>query len=341
MSKQTSNTDDNQSTDTESIGNGHIDWYMKRYRAYEGDEVGETTFEKRREQLQRFREWFGGPLADVESSDIKDFVVDMSTSDHGPKTISGYRWALSKFYRYMSRNDRIETDPMQGVPWKDIGVAGNRTRKEIESDDEERVHPLTAEEVKQLIKNVSDPKIRNEWVIRIRGQTEIRAGELSHVKLDDIDRDERTIDVRVSKSQPRTVKYQPSLATTLNLWIDGGHRGVYSTAKDSDYLLVTRKKEQMSNGLINKVVKKAAENAEIQESLYEDAKGDTRYRITSHSLRHTFAVMALRPKVGEGSMNLPYLRDMMGHSDISTTQKYLKYLKDDALLSMERNGPSL
>lgn len=318
---------------------GHIEWFVRRYKTLEGDDITDTTLEKRRGELERFREWYGGDLAEVEWTDIEDFVMDKA-QNHGPNTIDGYRWALSKFYRHMEKRGRIDQNPVEEVPWKDISAAGSKTRKEIESEDGERIHPLTAEEVQALAENVSNPKVRNELVIRLMAQTGMRAGEVAHLKIEDVYPERREIDIKVTKSEPRRVAYQPNLTGLIDLWLNGGHRDVYSTAEDSPYLFVTRKKERMNNNLINKVVKKAADNAGIQKPLYEDAKGYTRWRVTSHALRHTFAVKALSPDVGEGSMNLPYLRDVMGHTDIQTTQKYLRYLEDDALESMKNNAPS-
>jgi len=170
----------------------------------------------------------------------------------------------------------------------------------------------------------------------------MRAGEVEYIKLENIDFDDRLIEIIETKSKPRTVSYAPNLSFLIDQWVNGGHRDVYAVAGDSPYLFVSRKKERLRANMINKIVVQAAKNAEdIQRKLYEDAQGGRRWRVTSHALRHTFAVLSLSPDVGEGSVNLAYLRDQMGHTDISVTQQYLKYLDDEALDEMKRCQPRL
>jgi integrase/recombinase XerD len=226
------------------------------------------------------------------------------------------------------------------VNWKEIGAASRTTRKKQEATDGKRIHPLSEEEVEKLKATVPDPKIRNELMIRLMLQTGMRAGELARLKLDNVNQENHEIYIDESKSEARTVGYQPSLSMLMDQWIHGGHRDVVDT-DDSPYLFPTRQSQRIKINRINDVVKTAAEEAGIQEELYEDANGHTRYRITSHSLRHTFAIMALSPSVGERSLNIGYLRDVMGHEDISTTQEYLQYLNEDAVESMKMAGPSL
>jgi integrase/recombinase XerD len=323
----------------------HIDWFIRRWKAFDANEdTSETTYETRRGQLERFRDWYGADLATVTGEDIEDFITEKSVGEgYAPTTLSGYRWALSKFYRFMEQADRVDRDPLDDVQLKDMGAVKNTPQKKLKADDGERINPLTRDEVDALIDNVPDPKIRNELLIRLMVQTGMRAGEVAKLKLDDVDTDSREIKIRetISKSQGRTVVYQPSLSFLMDQWLNGGHRDAYSSVDDSGYLFVTRKSDRMTNNLINDKVKQAAENGGIQKVLYEDARGQKRYRVTSHTLRHTFAVFALKPDVGEGTMNLAYLREVMGHTDIEVTQVYLDYLQHDSLDSMRKHGPSV
>lgn len=327
-------------TDT-TTKDGHIEWFMERYRGFDRGEVSETTFDKREAQLRQFREWYGGDLSDVTGDDIEHWVMHLSGEGYGSKTIGGRRWALSKFFRQMKDKGRIEQNPMEQVAWEDISVASGKTRKKEESDENERIHPLSPDEAKALINNVPGPKVRNELLIRLMLQTGVRAHEAANITLERVNRDNRTIKVIDKKTgDSRRVAYQPSLAVHLRKWIDSGHRDVYSSAQDSDYLFVTHRSPKMDSQTPNKIVKQAADNAGIQEVLYVDAGGGTRYKVTAHTLRHTFAVEALKPGNGGGQMNLRYLQEKLGHDDITTTQDYLEYVGHDALEDMRDNGPS-
>lgn len=327
---------------TESAPQGHIEWYMERYRGLERGEVTESTFNQRERQLKQFREWYGGDLSTVDSDDIEQYVMHLSGEGYASTTISGRRWALSRFYRQMENKNRIKTDPVNEVAWQDIGVANGKTRKQSESDENERIHSLSVEEMEALANNVPDPKIRNELLIRLLYQTGMRAHEVGNVTLGRIDRESRTIKVIDDKTgDSRTVAYQPSLTFFMEQWIDSGHRDVYSSAEDSDYLFVTRQKPRMTNYRVNEQIRKAAENAGIQEVMYKDAAGKKRYKVTAHVLRHTFAIHALSEEIGSGSMDLRLLQEVMGHDKISTTEKYLQYVGHEAVSDMKSHGPSL
>lgn len=162
-----------------------------------------------------------------------------------------------------------------------------------------------------------------------------RKQEAADIKLGDLDRDERRICIYSQKTgDTRTVFYQSSLDFLLDQWIDGGYRDAYSVAANSDYLFVTRRSEQFTFNSINKVVRKAADNAGIQKVLYEDASGNSRYRITTHALRHGFAVQCLK-----NEMNISTLSDLMGHENLETRKKYLQFTNDDLADAARRYGP--
>lgn len=315
----------------------HIQWYMGEYKALEEGEVGDSTFDLRERQLRQFREWFGGGLADVTDDDIRDYIIDLSSDGYASTTISSRRWALSKFYRRMANEGRIETNPYEQVSWKDISVASaSETQKQRESDDGKRIQPLSQKEVRQLAEHVPDPKIRNELLIKLLAQTGMRAGEVANVKLDKVGRERRIIEFpEGKKTGTRKVAYQPSLSFLMEQWIDSGHRDVYSSATNSKYLFVTRKSEKMDNRQVNRVVVNAAENAGLQETVYEDAAGKERLKVTAHQLRHTFAVQALK-----NDMNLRYLQSQLGHEKLGTTEEYLKYVEGEALNAHREKGPS-
>jgi len=319
----------------------HLSWYMKRYRALERDEISDSTFDARESQIEMFRNWWDGDLAEVSDNDIEDYVMHLSAEGYSSNTISTRRWALSKFYRQMHAKGRIEKNPMEEVPWKDISVATGKSQKKLKSDDNERIYPLSPVEVRQLRDNVTDPKIRNELLIRLLAQTGMRAHEVANLTLDRVHPNSRHIEVKDEKTgDKRDVVYQPSLDTLMDQWLNRGHREVYTSAKDSNHLFVSRKSGSMDNDLVNDVVKKAAENAGIQEVVYKDAAGNKRYKITAHTLRHTFATHALDPDMGGGQMNLRYLQEVLGHADITTTQIYLDYVGESAVDDMRERGPS-
>lgn len=75
----------------------------------------------------------------------------------------------------------------------------------------------------------------------------------------------------------------------------------------------------------------AAENAGIQEKLGTDKSGKTRYRITSHAIRHGHA----RHTVLNTDIKLPMLQRQLGHKKLETTQTYLQFVETDVIDAYE------
>ena len=315
--------------------NDLVRWFARRY--IQGD-VNTDTVHKRVGQLNDFAEWYDGDLTTVDPIDVEDYFT--SKRGFASTTLSSYRYALVEFYDDLTDGGKVESDPMDPIPKQVVRATNGDTEKERQSDDNERIHPLDPDEIRQLVENVPSPTVRNKLLIRLMAQTGVRAHEAAKITFDRLDRDERKIKIVSDKTESsRKVAYQESLIPPLRLWIDK-HRGVFKSARDSDYLFVSREKEKMNHNNINQVVTKAAENAGLQETLYVDAAGGERKKVTSHSLRHSFAVNALSPDVSGGSMNLAYIRDVMGHEDIEVTQDYLKFVETDALRDMRRKVPT-
>ena len=316
-----------------------IQWFAERYVL--GD-VTEGTVEKRVQQLDTFAQWYDGDLTVAEPSDIDDFFV--SISDYAFTTLTSYKNALSTFYEELTVNGRIESNPMSPTPTQVQRAISdkNDTKKEKHSPDNDRVEHLEPEEVQKLVENVREPTVRNKLLIRLMAQTGVRPHEAAKITLDRLDRENRTIKIVSDKTgDSRKVVYQENLSPLIRLWLDGGYRDVFKSARDSDYLFVSRKKEKINGNTINKVVKDAAEEAGLQEVFYTDGAGGKRVKITAHSLRHTFAVIALRPDENGDSMDIGYIQRILGHDDITTTEDtYLDHIQVGSKRDMRRNGPT-
>jgi integrase/recombinase XerD len=197
---------------------------------------------------------------------------------------------------------------------------------------------LDSDEVRALIDNVpQDKPVRNELIARLLYQTGVRRSELVNIKLRDIDREDRRITIYGKKTDDvRKVWYQPSLDNLLSLWIDADRNGVYY-AEESDYLFPSRRSEQLSAQTVTDVITEAAENAGIQEEVYENRSGQTIRRVGPHTLRKTFGVHF----INDGG-DISFLMELLGHEDIETTKEnYLQYADADLRQSVQRHGPTV
>jgi integrase/recombinase XerD len=226
-------------------------------------------------------------------------------------------------YAFLEDHEEIALD---GDPTESLQIgnyAGTQAKRDAEHESEEDHIYLTRDEVEQLSENVPTKNpLRNELIVRLLFETGVRIGELSRVKLENVDRENGDILVKSSKKRQRTeyrtVHYwSEATERLLTLWLDKGHRaGIYG-ASDSPYLFPTAKRERVREQAINDVVKQAAESAGLQEEQYEDAAGRTQWKITAHTLRHSCAMHLLN-----NGATVAHVKKLLGHTDIQTTQQY-------------------
>lgn len=81
-------------------------------------------------------------------------------------------------------------------------------------------------------------------------------------------------------------------------------------------------------------MKLAAKEAGIQDVQYVDQRGNKQRRVTTHTLRHGFAVNALKCGI-----DIRRLQKLLGHADISTTQKYLRVIDEDVKEAYHKFNP--
>ena len=150
---------------------------------------------------------------------------------------------------------------------------------------------------------------RNYMYFRLALDTGLRLNELINVKIKNIDLESNTIDVTVTKTdKDRTVVFSPKTKVLLTTFI-------LAYAKDYEYLFTNFKNgKQLSKSSIHSMTLALKQKLGIKENF------------NPHSWRHTFATSFIR-KNG----NIAVLKELLGHSTVRTTQKYLHFNKQDLL----------
>jgi site-specific recombinase XerD len=162
---------------------------------------------------------------------------------------------------------------------------------------------LSREEVAQLLASTYNPK--HQAALALAYGTGLRASEVVHLRVGDVDSERMTLRVEQGKGQKdRYAMLSPEILRRLRVWWRVGRRqgkllpgGWLFPGLDPLTPLTTRQ--------LNRVVHAAAETARIDK------------RVTTHTLRHSFATHLLEDKV-----DIRVIQVMLGHKKLETTSIY-------------------
>ncbi|ELZ91144.1 tyrosine-type recombinase/integrase [Haloferax sulfurifontis] len=274
---------------------------------------------------------------EVEENDVRSYIVE-GLSKYADTTLIRRVATVSKYYHYHLH------DPNSGVEIEENPTAEINLRRDydvrqtaeyvrvLSRQGRSDVIALPFEKIKLIFSEVEgkDPiSVRNELICRLLWQTALRSDELSRIRIDNIDFEERDIKIRSSKLNQedhpklyhRHVWWEKNLDRLMFKWLETHRSRSSKYAEESPYLFLTSHSDQMRPTHISRIVKEAAHSAGIQEPLTRKPSGEVKqWLITAHRLRHS----RITQLVNETDMDLNWVRMMAGHAKIDTTLKYVR-----------------
>ena len=145
--------------------------------------------------------------------------------------------------------------------------------------------------------------LRNRSIIQMLYDTGMRVSELIHVKINDINFHERVVRIFGKGGKERLNPISMAGIVVIINYIEEMRPILDSDT--SPYLFLNQQGKPLTRQGIWKIIKRRAKLVGIQKD------------ISPHVLRHTFATHLL-----ENSANLRLVQDLLGHTDIMTTQMY-------------------
>ncbi|WP_318566834.1 tyrosine-type recombinase/integrase [Salinigranum marinum] len=313
--------------------------FLRHYRK----KRAESTVRNKRTDLRDYTEFLdseGLEVDEVTWKEIEDYLYQLGEDDYANNTIRNRFNTLRVLYQFLKRDSVVNKNPTEDVKLGDFASRKNKREEKaqqkrvwLKKDPEDGI-----DEVRDLVQNAPQPIVRNRCIILFMYYTACRRSEVSNVLLEEMNWDDRKVDVYSPKTDKTiTVRWQPSLDPLLTEW-KNNYRDSYITAADSSYLFVTQKNEKIHPNHISRIIRNAAERAGIQDVLYVDKAGNKRRRVTSHSLRHSFGVHYLQPpKKG----TLEDLQQILAHEDIQTTQIYADIVSEQVDEAYNASAPTV
>jgi len=263
-------------------------------------QASNNTISSYMRDIRQFSVWFYGNVSedimDATQQNIADYISFLEEEGRTGATISRSLASLKNFYSYVVSSGFLEKTPVT-----DIRV--DRGQKKLPQI-------LTGREIELLLSQpvcVDAKGYRDKAMLEVMYATGVRVSELIDLDIDDVNIEQGIIKCSNTK-KTRVIPLYPAALKALSAYLRDARSGMLLTPSERA-LFVNVNGVRMSRQGFWKILKHYQSTAHIEKE------------ITPHTLRHSFAVHLL-----ENGADLGSLQELMGHSDISSTQMYTQMI---------------
>lgn len=236
----------------------------------------------------------------IDRYNIVLFMQRLKEDGQSDNSIIRMTSSLRQFHQFLRQEKITETDPMQYV----------ETPKKAE------VLPkvLSFDEVERLLNTPDVEKeigLRDRAILEVMYGTGLRISELVHLEMDELHLTMGFIQTVGKGNKERILPIGGEAVRWLNEYLADGRPIFESRAsEESPYVFLNARGSGLSRQGVWKNLKKTVQKAGIKQN------------VTPHMIRHSFATHLL-----ENGADLRIVQELLGHSDISTTQIYTHITK--------------
>ena len=255
-----------------------------------------------RRDLVRFSaELAGRKVESVTTADIRDFLISLREQGLSPASVARSLSSIKSFFKYLCQDKQFQDNPAE------ILETPKRWRKLPDV--------LSSEDVDNLLKFPDLESVlglRDKAMLEILYASGLRVSELINLQVSQLDMQVGYLRTLGKGSKERIVPIGAMAKRAVENYILNSRPALVSSRKDGgkpEELFVTRRGRGMTRQGFWKLLKGYVTQANIRAS------------VSPHTLRHAFATHLL-----ERGADLRSVQQMLGHSDISTTQIYTHIL---------------
>jgi integrase/recombinase XerD len=230
---------------------------------------------------------------EVTDQDIRDFMLYLGKSELAPTSIKRAQAALKTYFTFLEHEAIVSENPTRKI-------SSPRSIKKVPKFMTHR----------EMLKILDAPSIessfywRDKAILEFLYATGTRVSEVVSVTLTNLDLESRICLVLGKGSKERILPIGTECCLALEHYIND-LRPKLQCGNSTDILFLNQRGEGLSTRAIHQLVKTAGLAVGLKKT------------ISPHMFRHTFATHLL-----EGGADLMSVKELLGHSDISTTQMY-------------------
>lgn len=274
-------------------------------RAYENyltkvKQASANTISSYIRDIRQFSAWLSAQeendIVDATQLNIADYFAHLESDGRSGATLSRVLASLKNFYSYVVSSGFLEKSPVGDI--------------HIDRGEKKAPQILTNREIERLLAQPSavDAKgCRDKAMLEVMYATGMRVTELINLNISDVNLELGIIKCTGAK-KTRAIPLYPAALQSLKAYVENVRSGMLLESAEQA-LFVNVGGVRMSRQGFWKILKHYQQQAHIEKE------------ITPHTLRHSFAVHLL-----ENGADIGSVQELMGHSDISSTQVYTQMI---------------
>jgi len=253
--------------------------------------LSQNTIDAYRRDLEAFIEFcedkFNTDEKNISRLIVNAYLRDLHENHYNPTSISRKIASLRGFYKWLSANERITSNPIDTI---EMPKLPQRLPK-----------ILTVNDVKQMLAENLNPLERVE--LELLYGSGLRVSELVDLKTNSFDLSQKYLIARGKGSKERIVPFNKISAKAIEDYLKIRDFVMKKFHIDTKKFLINNEGRFVTRQDIYKFIHK------LGEKFHKN--------ISPHTMRHSFATHLL-----ENGADLRVVQELLGHSDVSTTQLY-------------------
>lgn len=231
---------------------------------------------------------------EVTSIELINFFSEQSKSGISSATTARYMSSIKGFFNYLLINSFIETNPVEKLESTKLNrkLPAVLNRNEIEL-------LLNSPDIENML------GVRDKAILELFYSCGLRVSELINLMINDLFFADEVIRVIGKGDKQRIIPIGSSAIKWIQKYLLSTRIIIEKKGKSLNYVFLNSQGKKFTRMGLWKLINKYCEKIKLEKKIHP------------HTFRHTFATHLL-----EGGADLRAVQEMLGHSDISTTQIY-------------------
>ncbi|QPJ63284.1 MAG: site-specific tyrosine recombinase XerD [Candidatus Nitronauta litoralis] len=242
----------------------------------------------------------GKKVQDISQQDVRNYLLTLKNEGISTRSSARALCSIKAFFRYLETGGHLDSNPAQILEspklWKKLPTV------------------LSITDIESILNgpDVNTPRgLRDKAMLEVLYATGLRVSELVQLKVSNLNLEVGFLRTFGKGNKERIIPLGDQAQQLLKQYLESGRPKFLKECEQTGDLFLSNRGKGMSRQMFWQIIRKYARSGNVQGA------------VSPHSVRHAFATHLL-----ERGADLRSVQQMLGHSDISTTQIYTHVLKE-------------